>query len=113
MRLDVDAVDRDARGRRELRALEAHAKLLRRRLHERAMRRYADGQGQGPTRSLGRRDLDGARDGGGGAPEHNLPGRVEIDRLHHFAALRGLIASILDVDVLEPEHRSYGALTRQ
>ena len=81
-------------------------------LHQWAVRRHAHRQLDRALRALRLRDFDRAVDGGGGARDHDLAGRVEVRGLYDFA-LRGFTAGSFDFGVVDAEDRSHRALPRR
>ena len=88
---------------------QALAQALGRWAHETAVTRHADRQRQGTLGAHGFRPLDGAGDRRAMTGDDDLPRRVEVDGLDHFA-LGGGGAHRLHGGVLEPEHRGHPAL---
>src|SRR6202142_4401389 len=104
----VDRADVVALWRAHLELLEALGQALRGSAHQARMRRYAHGQQlRAPGPSLPAR-CDRTLDCRQVPRDHDLPGRIVVDRLDYLA-LRGFEACRLDLRILEPQDCRHSA----
>ena len=90
--------------------LESLCQLIRCRLHQRTVGRYANRQGHGPFGAGVFTGGNGTLHCGGGTGDHYLPRGIEVHRFDHIA-FGGLLTGRADLIIIQTQHGGHLAFT--